>query len=66
MYGVPRTPVWCPPNSPELGGQRGLLGAIAPQGYQAPPLRWFRGLDLQATMVRESLSAHAEIIMQMP
>ena len=48
------------------GGQRGLLGAIAPQGYQAPPLRWFRGLDLQATMVRESLSAHAEIIMQMP
>ncbi|HEY4759641.1 MAG TPA: hypothetical protein VIH42_03585, partial [Thermoguttaceae bacterium] len=39
---------------------------IAPAGYQAPPWNWFRGLDLEATMTENNLSAHAEIIMQMP
>ena len=37
-----------------------------PPGYQAPPLNWFRGLQLDATMTRKVLSAHAEIIMQLP
>ncbi|MEN6457533.1 MAG: hypothetical protein ABFC63_01270 [Thermoguttaceae bacterium] len=44
----------------------GLLGTRAPEGYQAPPLSWFRGLDLDATMTRKTISAHAETIMQMP
>lgn len=38
----------------------------APEGYQTPPLNWFRGLDLDATMTETTTSAHAEIIMQMP
>jgi hypothetical protein len=38
----------------------------APQGYVAPPLNWFRGLDLDAALVGDVLSAHAELIMQMP
>ncbi|MGA2032354.1 MAG: hypothetical protein ABSG68_08875 [Thermoguttaceae bacterium] len=37
-----------------------------PQGYVAPPLNWFRGLDLDATLGDAALSAHAEIIMQLP
>lgn len=44
----------------------GMLKAVAPEGYQAPPWNWFRGLDLEATMVENNLSAHAEIIMKMP
>jgi len=44
----------------------GFLRVHAPQGYQAPPLSWFRGLDLDATMTEKTISAHAEIIMQMP
>ena len=38
----------------------------APAGYQSPPLSWFRGLDLDATMTEKNVSAHAEVIMQMP
>jgi hypothetical protein len=44
----------------------GLLRIRAPQGYQTPPLSWFRGLDLDATMTEKTISAHAEVIMQMP
>ncbi len=46
------------------GGQ-GLFGA-APQGYLAPPLNWFRGLNLEAKMAEEALTAHAEVVMQLP
>jgi hypothetical protein len=38
--------------------------ASAPSDYQAPPLRWFRGLDVDALMNYETLAAHAEVIMQ--
>ena len=38
----------------------------APQGYVAPPLNWFRGLDLHASLIETLLSAHAEIEMQLP
>ncbi|MGA2064199.1 MAG: hypothetical protein ABSG86_04500 [Thermoguttaceae bacterium] len=38
----------------------------APPGYVAPPLSWFRGLDLDATLVDDTVTAHAEILMQMP
>ena len=48
-----------PPSSP-------LLKVHAPPGYQSPPLSWFRGLDLDATMTEKTISAHAEVIMQMP
>ena len=44
----------------------GLLQVHAPPGYQSPPLNWFRGLDLDATMTEKTVSAHAEVIMQMP
>ena len=30
----------------------------------SPPLNWFRGLDLDATMTEKTVSAHAEVIMQ--
>jgi len=43
-----------------------LLGPQAPEGYQAPPLNWFRGLKLDAAMTRKALSAHAEVVMQSP
>lgn len=38
----------------------------APEGYLSPPLNWFRGLQLDATMSEKTVSAHAEILMQMP
>ncbi len=44
----------------------GFLKIRAPQGYLSPPLSWFRGLDLDATMTEKTISAHAEVIMQMP
>ena len=44
----------------------GLLTTQAPEGFVAPPLSWFRGLDLDVKMTPEALSVHAELIMQMP
>ena len=44
----------------------GFANVQAPAGYQSPPLNWFRGLDLDATMTEKAVSVHAEIIMQMP
>jgi hypothetical protein len=44
----------------------GPLKVHAPPGYQSPPLSWFRGLDLEATMTEKTVSARAEVIMQMP
>ena len=45
---------------PQSGGMR-----AAPPGGP-PPLNWFRGLDMDATMIQGLLSAHAEILMQRP
>jgi hypothetical protein len=50
----------------EEGSQRMLPGNRAPEGYQAPPLNWFRGLNLDATMTKEVFSAHAEVLMHVP
>ena len=44
----------------------GILKIHAPKGYLSPPLNWFRGLDLDATMTEKTVSAHAEVIMQTP
>jgi len=44
----------------------GLQKVHAPEGYQAAPLQWFRGLNLDAVMTDKHVSAHAEVIMQMP
>ena len=41
-------------------------GTEAPRGYVAPPLNWFRGLDLDALTQGRTLSAHAEVVMQLP
>ena len=38
----------------------------APPGYVAPPLSWFRGVDLDAAWIENQLTAHAELIMQLP
>ncbi len=43
-----------------------FLHPVVPPNFEAPPLNWFRGLDLEASMNEKNLSAHAEIIMQMP
>jgi hypothetical protein len=45
---------------------RSGMFAPAPAGYVAPPLNWFRGLDLHAMFIGTLLSAHAEVVMQMP
>ena len=37
-----------------------------PPNFQAPPLSWFRGLDLDAILTPSRLSAHAEVDMQLP
>ena len=42
------------------------LFAAAPPGYLAPPLNWFRGLNLEAKMAEDALTAHAEVVMQLP
>ncbi len=44
----------------------GMVKVHAPAGYRSPPLNWFRGLDLEATMTEKTVSAHAEVIMQLP
>jgi len=38
----------------------------APPGYVAPPLNWFRQLDLHAALVGTLLTAHVEVVMQLP
>ena len=48
------------------GPPGGFMKVHAPNGYLSPPLNWFRGLDLEATMTEKTVSAHAEVIMQMP
>jgi hypothetical protein len=45
---------------------RGGLLAAAPPGYVAPPLNWFRGLDLHAALIDTLLAAHVEVMMQLP
>ncbi|MBN1394234.1 MAG: hypothetical protein JW959_04370 [Pirellulales bacterium] len=48
------------------GPPGGFTMVKAPDGYRSPPLSWFRGLELEATMTEKAVSAHAEVIMQMP
>jgi hypothetical protein len=50
----------------ENGTAPGPPGSGAGQGYRGPPLNWFRGLDLDATMTPGLLSARADILMQLP
>jgi len=44
----------------------GLFTTEAPEGFVAPPLDWFRGLDLDLTATPEAVSVHADLIMQLP
>jgi len=44
----------------------GLLTTQAPEGFIAPPLNWFRGLDAELTAMPEALAIHVELVMQMP
>jgi len=54
--------------STALGDQPtgGLFTTEAPEGFLAPPLSWFRGLDAHLTATPEALSIHADLVMQMP
>jgi hypothetical protein len=45
---------------------KGGLVPEAPAAYVAPPLNWFRGLDLHASVVGTLLAAHVEVVMQLP
>jgi hypothetical protein len=54
---------WTSTKLAEYAPQERLLPA-APPGYVAPPLDWLRGLDLDASMVNNVLSAHAVVLMQ--
>lgn len=47
-------------------GRSILLGAVAPEGYIAPPLDWFRGMKLEAIIAAGHLSAQVELLMQLP
>ena len=47
-------------------GPRKPLDGRVPDGYRAPPLDWFRGLDLDAAVQPGVVSAHAQIDMQLP
>ena len=41
----------------------GLFGSDVPEGYLAPPLNWFRGLNFDTLLAENCLSGHAEIDM---
>ena len=56
---------WTSTKLEESPARPGIFAA-APTGYIAPPLNWFRGLELHASLVDTLLSAHAEVDMQMP
>jgi hypothetical protein len=47
-----------------LPATRPLQTAVAPDGYQAPALRWLRGLDMDARMTPDAITAFARIDMQ--
>ncbi|RMF95138.1 MAG: hypothetical protein D6741_11990, partial [Planctomycetota bacterium] len=49
---------------PGEGG--GFLATKAPPGFLTPPLNWFRGLKAEALASPEGVTAHAEILMEMP
>ena len=51
---------------PPRQGEGQLMGVSVPGGYLSPPLNWFRGLEMDATLTPRALSAHVEIVMQMP
>ena len=44
----------------------GLLHPQSPEGYLAPPLNWFRGMELDAAIADGAVSAHVELDMQWP
>jgi hypothetical protein len=43
---------------------RTILNVHAPEGFVAPPLSWFRGLEAELTATPEALAIHAEVVMQ--
>lgn len=43
-----------------------LLRPQLPPGFEAPPLNWFRGLDLEALLEPNAVSVHAVVLMQLP
>lgn len=60
--GVPR---WTS-TAMKTSEQRRAVVSIAPDGFVAPPLNWFRGLQLDAAMTEKHVVAHVEVEMQLP
>ena len=42
-----------------------LFSTVAPRGFVAPPLNWFRGLKMQTLVASDAVSIHAEVDMHM-
>jgi hypothetical protein len=50
-----------------VGSPRGgMLSETAPEGFVAPPLNWFRGLQAHMRILPGTLSVHAEVVMEQP
>lgn len=56
-------PYW---TSTSLATPREPGQAAMPAGYQAPPLNWFRGMNLEALLEPGVLTMHIDLDMQMP
>ena len=53
--------------STAIEAERNAEGGIRmPEGYRAPPLEWFRGLNMDATLEPTVLQGHVEVDMQWP
>lgn len=48
------------------GSGQPLAPSEMPEGYRAPLLGWFRGLELEATLADDLLSVHAELLTRPP
>ncbi|MGQ9607376.1 MAG: hypothetical protein ACUVTW_14345 [Thermogutta sp.] len=46
--------------------ERRFLAAAPPPGFLTPPLNWLRGLELEALVTPEGVTAHVEVLMETP
>jgi hypothetical protein len=57
---------WWTSEGLDSASEGGLLTTRPPAGYQAPPLDWFRGLQLVSSVTPEEVYLHAEVVMKLP
>lgn len=46
--------------------ERRFLAAAPPPGFLTPPLNWLRGLEVEALVAPEGVTAHVEVLMESP